>query len=254
VIGAAVSQTRCPPGESSGKQASCAPPDQVENHCLRQQRRVREHPLGRRRTHPARQPFEQGKAKPALRLPDFAAERRSGDRRPGLGDGDTERVCPGSVAGAEAFLVLREDDARAAALPFARRTAAVDRHNRFPDDPVMLRGGWPREAGGRWAMARVAPGAVDRVHTCADDPVVSAMQFKNPGLCPPGEIAGFPRARDFTRTGDLPHNTGGVSFRRARPTARAATWDSSRRCASSPARAARGRWPRRGARSSSASG
>lgn len=117
--------------------------------------------------------------------------------------------CVMPCAGAEAFLVLAEDDARAAGLPFARLTAAVERHNPFPDDPVMLRGGWAREAGTLWAMAGVAPGAADLVQTYDDYPFVSAMQFHDLGLCPPGEIAGFLRTRDFTIAGDLPHNTGG---------------------------------------------
>lgn len=32
--------------------------------------------------------------------------------------------------------------AKAMHLPFARLTAAIERHNAFADDPVMLRGGW----------------------------------------------------------------------------------------------------------------
>ena len=117
--------------------------------------------------------------------------------------------CVMPCAGAEAFLVMREDDAKAAGLPFARLTAAVERHNAFPDDPVMMRGGWARDAGALWAMAGVAPGAVDLVQTYDDYPFVSAMQFQDLGLCPPGTVAEFLRTRDFTLSGDLPHNTGG---------------------------------------------
>jgi acetyl-CoA acetyltransferase len=117
--------------------------------------------------------------------------------------------CVMPCAGAEAFLVLREDDARAAGLPCARVTAAIERHNAFPDDPVMLRGGWARDAHRLWDMAGVTPEAVDIVQTYDDYPFVSAMQLQDLGVCPPGAIAGFLRARDLSLTGDLPHNTGG---------------------------------------------
>ncbi len=45
-------------------------------------------------------------------------------------------------AGAEAFLVMREDDAQRRGLAYARISAAIERHNAFPDDPIQLRGGW----------------------------------------------------------------------------------------------------------------
>ena len=117
--------------------------------------------------------------------------------------------CVMPCAGAEGFLVLREETAKAQGLPFVRLAAAIERHNAFPDDPVMLRGGWARDAGTLWAMAGVAAGQVDLVQTYDDYPFVCAMQFADLGFCDRRDLAGFLADRDFTVTGDLPHNTSG---------------------------------------------
>lgn len=117
--------------------------------------------------------------------------------------------CVMPCAGAEAFLVMREQTAKAQGLPFVHLTAAIERHNGFPADPVMLRGGWVRDVDTLWAMAGVAPGAVDLVQTYDDYPFISAMQFEDLGLCPPGGLAEFIAGHDFTTTGSLPHNTSG---------------------------------------------
>src|SRR5258708_13684021 len=50
--------------------------------------------------------------------------------------------CVMPCAGAEAFLVCREDAARSLGLPAARLLATVERHNAFPEDPIQYRGGW----------------------------------------------------------------------------------------------------------------
>ena len=117
--------------------------------------------------------------------------------------------CVMPCAGAEAFLVMREATAKTQGLPFVRLTAAIERHNAYPSDPVMLRGGWARDVGTLWAMAGVAPGAVDLVQTYDDYPFISAMQFADLGLCTPAGLPEFLRSHDFTVTGDLPHNTSG---------------------------------------------
>lgn len=117
--------------------------------------------------------------------------------------------CVMPCAGAEAFLVMREATAKALGLPFVRLTAAIERHNGFPSDPVMLRGGWARDSATLWAMAGVAPGAVDLVQTYDDYPFVSAMQFADLGFCTAAGLPDFLRDHDFTVTGDLPHNTSG---------------------------------------------
>ncbi|KPQ05591.1 MAG: Acetyl-CoA acetyltransferase [Rhodobacteraceae bacterium HLUCCA12] len=117
--------------------------------------------------------------------------------------------CVLPCAGAEAFLILREETARAQGLPFVRLTAAIERHNAFPADPVMLRGGWARDIDTLWSMAGIGPDAIDLVQTYDDYPFISAMQFEDLGLCPKGGLAEFIAGHDFTVTGSLPHNTSG---------------------------------------------
>lgn len=117
--------------------------------------------------------------------------------------------CVMPCAGAEAFLVMREDTARAQGLPFVRLTAAIERHNAYPADQVMLRGGWRRDIDDLWAMAGARPADMDLVQTYDDYPVISAMQFADLGFCAPEDLPAFLNAHDFTTTGNLPHNTGG---------------------------------------------
>ncbi len=116
--------------------------------------------------------------------------------------------CVMPCAGAEGFLVMREDTARAQALPFARIVSSIERHNAFPQDPVMLRGGWARDVDALWA-AGLGPQDMDLVQTYDDYPFVSMMQFEDLGFCAKGEGAAFLRSRDLTVRGDLPHNTSG---------------------------------------------
>jgi len=117
--------------------------------------------------------------------------------------------CVMPCAGAEAFLVMREDEARARGLPFARIRATIERHNAFAEDPVQLRGGWAVDVEELWSMAGMGPRDMDLVQTYDDYPVISALQFEDLGFCAKGEGAAFLGARDLTITGDLPHNTNG---------------------------------------------
>jgi len=117
--------------------------------------------------------------------------------------------CVMPCAGAEGFLVMREETARDAGLPFVRLAGLIERHNAFPADPVMLRGGWARDIDDLWAMAGCRPEQMDLVQTYDDYPFVSMMQFEDLGFCRKGEGAEFVRAHDLTITGDLPHNTSG---------------------------------------------
>ncbi len=117
--------------------------------------------------------------------------------------------CVMPCAGAEAFLVMSEDRARALNLPFARISGTIERHNAFADDPIQLRGGWAVDVDELWQMAGMGPPDMDLVQTYDDYPVISALQFEDLGFCPKGEGAAFLAARDLTITGDLPHNTSG---------------------------------------------
>ena len=117
--------------------------------------------------------------------------------------------CVMPCAGAEAFLVMTEERARALNLPFARISATIERHNAFADDPIQLRGGWAVDVDELWQMAGMGPQDMDLVQTYDDYPVISALQFEDLGFCAKGEGAAFLAARDLTITGDLPHNTSG---------------------------------------------
>ena len=117
--------------------------------------------------------------------------------------------CVMPCAGAEAFLVMREDDARAAGIKHALLRATIERHNAFAEDAVQHRGGWALDAGEFWAMAGCAPEAVDVVQTYDDYPVIVMMQIEDLGFCAKGEAAAFVRAHDLRCGGEFPHNTSG---------------------------------------------
>ncbi|MCB1342357.1 MAG: thiolase family protein [Pseudooceanicola sp.] len=117
--------------------------------------------------------------------------------------------CVMPCAGAEGFLVMREEAAKAQGLPFVRLAGSIERYNAFPEDPVMLRGGWARDVDVLWSQAGMGPQDMDLVQTYDDYPFVSAMQFADLGFCARGDLKDFLAARDFTVAGDLPHNTSG---------------------------------------------
>ncbi|WP_137894839.1 thiolase family protein [Ramlibacter sp. 2FC] len=117
--------------------------------------------------------------------------------------------CVMPCAGAEAFLVMSEARARALALPHALLRGAIERHNAYADDPVMLRGGWRVDRNELYAMAGVQPADIDFVQTYDDYPVIVMMQFEDLGFCDKGEGPAFVRAHRLTRDGDFPNNTSG---------------------------------------------
>lgn len=117
--------------------------------------------------------------------------------------------CVMPVSGAEAFLVMREEDARAAGLPYAHIRGSIERHNAFPEDPIQMRGGWAMDVDELYAMADARPDDMDLLQTYDDYPVISMMQFEDLGFCGKGEGPAFVRERDLTITGDCPHNTSG---------------------------------------------
>jgi acetyl-CoA acetyltransferase len=117
--------------------------------------------------------------------------------------------CVMPCAGAEAFLVMREETAAGLALPAARLLSTIERHNAFSGDPVQYRGGWAMDIGELYAMAGVGPDDLDFVQTYDDYPVISMMQFEDLGFCKKGEGADFVRQHDLTIHGGFPHNTSG---------------------------------------------
>jgi acetyl-CoA acetyltransferase len=117
--------------------------------------------------------------------------------------------CVMPCAGADGFLVMADDRARALGLPFVHVLGAIERYNAFPEDDVQLRGGWAMDADALWAQAGIGPADMQMVETYDDYPVISMLQFEGLGFCSPGEGPAFVRAHDFTVGGDFPHNTGG---------------------------------------------
>jgi acetyl-CoA acetyltransferase len=117
--------------------------------------------------------------------------------------------CVMPCAGAEAFVVCREDTARAQGWAGVRILSTIERHNAFPDDPIQIRGGWAMDAGELWAMAGLRPDAIDFVETYDDYPVISMLQFEDLGFCGKGEAADFVRGHTLTNDGSFPHNTSG---------------------------------------------
>jgi acetyl-CoA acetyltransferase len=117
--------------------------------------------------------------------------------------------CVMPCAGAEAFLVCREEDARAINLPFARVLSTIERHNAYQNDPIQYRGGWAVDRDDLWGVAGIQPDAVDFLQTYDDYPVIVMMQIEDLGFCAKNEAPAFVRARSLTTDGDFPHNTSG---------------------------------------------
>lgn len=117
--------------------------------------------------------------------------------------------CVMPCAGAECFLVMRIEEAEKRGLPYARLSAAIERHNAHPEDPIQLRGGWTVDIDEFYEMAGCGPEDVDLLQTYDDYPVISMMQIEDLGFCGKGEGPDFIRDKDMTTKGDFPHNTSG---------------------------------------------
>src|SRR4029078_2922345 len=76
--------------------------------------------------------------------------------------------CVMPCAGAEAFLVMREQRARDLGLAHVLMRGAIERHNAFADDPVLLRGGWLVERDDLYAQGDGTPAAMLFAHTPAE--------------------------------------------------------------------------------------
>ena len=120
--------------------------------------------------------------------------------------------CVMPCAGAEAFLVMAPERARDLGLPHVLLRGAIERHNAFSDDPVMVRGGWAMDRADLYAQAGVQPRDIDVLQTYDDYPVIVMMQFEDLGFCAKGEGPDFVRAHDLRFSGDFPQNTGGAQL------------------------------------------
>ena len=117
--------------------------------------------------------------------------------------------CVMPCAGAEAFLVTSEDFARKRRLPYAKLSAAIERHNANQADHIQLRGGWTVDIDTLWNQAELGPSNIDLLQTYDDYPVICMMQIEDLGFCAKGEAADFLRDKNLTISGDFPHNTSG---------------------------------------------
>lgn len=117
--------------------------------------------------------------------------------------------CVMPCAGAEAFLVMRDDMAQELGIPFARIMGTIERHNAFSEDVIQHRGGWSVDAAELWSSAGVRPEDTDFVQTYDDYPVISMLQFEDLGFCAKGEGPDFVRTHEFGVAGNFPHNTSG---------------------------------------------
>jgi acetyl-CoA acetyltransferase len=117
--------------------------------------------------------------------------------------------CVMPCAGAEAFLVMRREEAEARGLPWARLLGSMERINAFPQDPIQMRGGWELDRDELYAQAGVRPADLDFFQAYDDYPVINVMQMEGLGFCAKGEGPQFVRANTFTVEGSFPFNTSG---------------------------------------------
>jgi acetyl-CoA acetyltransferase len=117
--------------------------------------------------------------------------------------------CVMPCAGADAFLVMSEAKARELGLQHVLLHGAIERHNAYAQDPVMVRGGWRVDRDELYAQAGVGPDAIDFIQTYDDYPVIVMMQFEDLGFCEKGEGPAFVRGHTLTHDGSFPNNTGG---------------------------------------------
>ena len=117
--------------------------------------------------------------------------------------------CVMPCAGADAFLVLTEEKAKALRIPFVKLLGTIERHNAFASDPVQMRAGWALDREDLYAQAGAGPSDMGFVETYDDYPVISLMQLEDLGFCAKGEGPAFVRGNTFTHDGSFPLNTSG---------------------------------------------
>ena len=117
--------------------------------------------------------------------------------------------CVMPCAGADAFLVMSEERARDLGLAHVVIRGAIERHNAYAEDPVMVQGGWRKDRDDLYAQAGVQPAELDFVQTYDDYPVIVIMQFEDLGFCEKGEGPAFVQSHTMTFDGSFPNNTSG---------------------------------------------
>lgn len=117
--------------------------------------------------------------------------------------------CVMPCAGAEAFLVMSVARARELGLEHVLIHGAIERHNAFASDPIMVRGGWRQDRDELYAQAGIRPADIDFIQTYDDYPVIVMMHFEDLGFCEKGEGPAFVQAHTLTHDGSFPNNTSG---------------------------------------------
>ena len=117
--------------------------------------------------------------------------------------------CVMPCAGADAFLVMREEQALALQLPFVRILSTIERHNAWTQDAIQTRGGWTVDREEFYEHAGVGPADVDVMQAYDDYPVINMMQIEDLGFCEKGDAPEFVRNNTFTIDGSFPFNTNG---------------------------------------------
>lgn len=118
--------------------------------------------------------------------------------------------CVMPCSGAEAFLVMSEERAKAQGLPYARIKAAMERHNSYSLEDVQISGGWPLDRDALFGAAGRGPGDMAFLQAYDDYPVIVMFQLEGLGFCAPGEAPAFVRETALTADGGgLPLNISG---------------------------------------------
>ena len=104
---------------------------------------------------------------------------------------------------------MSEEKAKELGLPYALLRGAIERHNAYTEDPIMVRGGWLMEQDELYAQAGTTPQEIDVMQTYDDYPVIVMMQMEGLGFCDVGKAPEFVRKNTFTHDGTVPHNTSG---------------------------------------------
>jgi acetyl-CoA acetyltransferase len=137
-----------------------------------------------------------------LSMDDYLGARRVTDTL-GLFD------CVMRCCGAEGFLVLSIERARALGLPYACIGGAVERHNAMTDEPVQMSVGAALDRGALYDQAGLGPEDMRFVQAYDDYPVIVMLQLEGLGFCKPGEAAALVREKRLTADGEFPLNTSG---------------------------------------------
>ncbi|NGM86413.1 thiolase family protein [Parapusillimonas sp. SGNA-6] len=117
--------------------------------------------------------------------------------------------CVMPCAGADGFLVMREEQARDLGLGYVRILSTIERHNAWTSDTIQFRGGWTMDCDAFYSHAGVGPGDVDFMQAYDDYPVINMLQIEGLGFCGQGEAVAFVRDNTFTVDGSFPFNTNG---------------------------------------------